>query len=50
MQRHGLEWLCRLATEPGRLGRRYATVVPLFLILLAGDLLRTAFSRPGPTQ
>ncbi len=50
MQRHGLEWLFRLATEPGRLGRRYATVVPLFLILLAGDLLRTVFSRPGPTQ
>ena len=50
MQRRGLEWLFRLATEPGRLGRRYATVVPLFLILLAGDLLRTAFSRLGPTQ
>lgn len=25
MQRHGLEWLHRLSTEPGRLAKRYAT-------------------------
>lgn len=31
MQRSGLEWLFRLAIEPKRLWRRYASVVPLFV-------------------
>jgi N-acetylglucosaminyldiphosphoundecaprenol N-acetyl-beta-D-mannosaminyltransferase len=32
MQRSGLEWLYRLAREPRRLWRRYAIIVPGFLI------------------
>ena len=34
MQRSGLEWLFRLSSEPGRLWRRYAYVVPMFLWLV----------------
>lgn len=34
-QRLGLEWLYRLAREPGRLWRRYVLLNPLFLALLA---------------
>lgn len=30
IQRSGFEWLFRLGTEPGRLGRRYLTTTPLF--------------------
>jgi N-acetylglucosaminyldiphosphoundecaprenol N-acetyl-beta-D-mannosaminyltransferase len=37
MQRSGLEWLFRLATEPGRLWRRYARY-PLFVMLAAAQL------------
>ncbi len=33
MQRGGLEWAFRLASEPRRLWRRYLTVVPLFVPL-----------------
>jgi N-acetylglucosaminyldiphosphoundecaprenol N-acetyl-beta-D-mannosaminyltransferase len=33
IQRSGLEWLFRLATEPRRLWRRYLSVIPLFLAL-----------------
>lgn len=32
LQRHGLEWAYRLASEPRRLGRRYLVVVPTFLL------------------
>jgi N-acetylglucosaminyldiphosphoundecaprenol N-acetyl-beta-D-mannosaminyltransferase len=35
MQRNGLEWLFRLATEPRRLGKRYLLGIPRFLLLLA---------------
>jgi N-acetylglucosaminyldiphosphoundecaprenol N-acetyl-beta-D-mannosaminyltransferase len=42
MQRNGLEWLFRLCSEPRRLWRRYAYIVPGFLILAAGELLRRA--------
>ena len=42
MQRCGLEWLFRLCSEPRRLWRRYAYVVPGFLILAAGELARRA--------
>lgn len=35
MQRSGFEWLFRLATEPKRLWRRYAVIVPAFLVLIA---------------
>ena len=31
MQRHGLEWLFRLAQEPGRLWRRYLRYNPRFV-------------------
>jgi N-acetylglucosaminyldiphosphoundecaprenol N-acetyl-beta-D-mannosaminyltransferase len=34
MQRSGLEWLFRLATEPRRLWRRYAVIVPMFVLLV----------------
>ncbi|MGI8969036.1 MAG: WecB/TagA/CpsF family glycosyltransferase [Chloroflexota bacterium] len=31
MTEHGLEWLCRLATEPRKLWRRYLIGIPVFL-------------------
>ncbi len=40
LQRNGLEWLFRLATEPRRLYRRYAYIVPAFATLAAAALLR----------
>ncbi len=42
MQRHGLEWLFRLCSEPKRLWRRYAYIVPGFSCLAAGELLQHA--------
>ncbi|MGH2606540.1 MAG: WecB/TagA/CpsF family glycosyltransferase, partial [Anaerolineales bacterium] len=39
MQRSGLEWLFRLATEPRRLGRRYLVDNPLFVVLVTMQLL-----------
>src|SRR5258708_5507561 len=44
MQRRGLEWLFRLCSEPRRLWRRYAYIVPGFAILAVGDLVRRAIS------
>jgi N-acetylglucosaminyldiphosphoundecaprenol N-acetyl-beta-D-mannosaminyltransferase len=40
MQRNGLEWLFRLATEPRRLGRRYLVNNPLFVLLTLRQMLR----------
>ncbi len=42
LQRTGLEWIFRLASEPRRLARRYLHTVPafLFLSLLAATGLR----------
>lgn len=40
MQRSGLEWAFRLASEPRRLARRYGTIIPRFLYLLAKETLR----------
>ena len=40
MQRSGLEWLFRLATEPRRLGRRYLKHNPRFVLLALWQLLR----------
>lgn len=40
LQRAGLEWAFRLAVEPRRLWRRYARVVPRFLLGDAGERLR----------
>jgi N-acetylglucosaminyldiphosphoundecaprenol N-acetyl-beta-D-mannosaminyltransferase len=48
MQRRGLEWLYRLSTEPRRLWRRYATIVPRFLVLAAWQLMRAAPRDPAP--
>jgi N-acetylglucosaminyldiphosphoundecaprenol N-acetyl-beta-D-mannosaminyltransferase len=39
MQRSGLEWLFRLATEPKRLWRRYLTNNPLFVLLVLRQIL-----------
>lgn len=49
MQRNGFEWLFRLITEPRRLWRRYATIVPGFLFLASGALVRRVFS-PSPVS
>jgi len=40
-QRSGLEWAYRLACEPRRLWKRYAKIVPLFIVLA---LVQIAFS------
>jgi N-acetylglucosaminyldiphosphoundecaprenol N-acetyl-beta-D-mannosaminyltransferase len=45
MQHAGLEWLYRLASEPRRLWRRYARIVPMFIGLALLQLLRERFSR-----
>jgi N-acetylglucosaminyldiphosphoundecaprenol N-acetyl-beta-D-mannosaminyltransferase len=37
---HGLEWLFRLLTEPKRLWRRYARIVPVFLVKAGLQLYR----------
>ena len=47
MQRSGLEWMFRLGTEPGRLWRRYAYIVPGFLVLATGALARRTFGIPS---
>jgi N-acetylglucosaminyldiphosphoundecaprenol N-acetyl-beta-D-mannosaminyltransferase len=41
MQRWGLEWLFRLATEPRRLWKRYLSQNPRFVALFVMQLLRT---------
>ena len=41
MQPLGLEWLFRLATEPRRLWRRYAYHNPRFVVLLAGQYVKS---------
>jgi N-acetylglucosaminyldiphosphoundecaprenol N-acetyl-beta-D-mannosaminyltransferase len=41
MQRNGLEWLFRLATEPRRLWRRYLSIVPRFIVLAGAQLVRS---------
>jgi N-acetylglucosaminyldiphosphoundecaprenol N-acetyl-beta-D-mannosaminyltransferase len=42
MQRHALEWLFRLCSEPRRLWRRYAYIVPGFMIIACCELVRRA--------
>lgn len=39
MRRHGLEWLFRLAQEPGRLWRRYLIPNTIFILLVIRKLL-----------
>jgi N-acetylglucosaminyldiphosphoundecaprenol N-acetyl-beta-D-mannosaminyltransferase len=43
MRNHGLEWLHRLYSEPGRLWRRYLTTNLAFIVLALRQLMR------GPT-
>jgi N-acetylglucosaminyldiphosphoundecaprenol N-acetyl-beta-D-mannosaminyltransferase len=45
MQRSGLEWLHRVCSEPRRLWRRYASIVPSFMIFAAGALIGRAIRR-----
>lgn len=40
MQRSGLEWLFRLCVEPRRLGLRYLTTNPVFVLRVAAQKLR----------
>lgn len=40
MKRLGLEWLFRLATEPGRLWRRYLLQNPVFIALFTAQVIR----------
>lgn len=47
MQQNGLEWLFRLGSEPGRLWRRYAFIVPAFSVLAVGMLIRHAVRFSG---
>jgi N-acetylglucosaminyldiphosphoundecaprenol N-acetyl-beta-D-mannosaminyltransferase len=43
MQRSSLEWAYRLSSEPRRLWRRYAKVVPMFALLATRQLFLHAF-------
>jgi len=45
LQRSGMEWAFRLATEPRRLWRRYLFNNTRFVTLLAGEMVRSAFVR-----
>lgn len=47
MQRAGLEWLHRLASEPTRLWRRYLLENPRFVLGVGMDLLRARRQIPG---
>jgi N-acetylglucosaminyldiphosphoundecaprenol N-acetyl-beta-D-mannosaminyltransferase len=49
VQQNGLEWLYRLIQEPKRLWRRYLTIVPRFILLIALSRLlgHAAFSATG---
>jgi exopolysaccharide biosynthesis WecB/TagA/CpsF family protein len=42
MQRYGLEWLFRLASEPRRLWKRYLVYNSLFLWFVSGQVIRQA--------
>jgi exopolysaccharide biosynthesis WecB/TagA/CpsF family protein len=42
MQNHGLEWLYRLAQEPGRLWKRYLLLGPVYLTLVLIEALGIA--------
>lgn len=40
MQRHGFEWLFRMASEPRRLSKRYLQIVPKFIFRLGSSMIR----------
>ena len=47
MQDHGLEWLCRLVQEPGRLWKRYLVDdLPVFMRLMAQGQAKSIATRP----
>lgn len=47
MRRNGLEWLHRVASEPRRLGRRYAVTNPQFVAIVLGQALRRGSANGG---
>jgi exopolysaccharide biosynthesis WecB/TagA/CpsF family protein len=48
MQDRGLEWLFRVTHEPRRLGRRYATYPPVFVLMVARQYIaERVLSRPS---
>jgi N-acetylglucosaminyldiphosphoundecaprenol N-acetyl-beta-D-mannosaminyltransferase len=47
MQRTGLEWLFRLVSEPRRLWRRYAHIVPVFIALTMWQFLAARLQTMG---
>ena len=47
MQRRGLEWLFRLASEPARLWRRYLFLSPLFLVCVWSQMFGARFNTSG---
>jgi N-acetylglucosaminyldiphosphoundecaprenol N-acetyl-beta-D-mannosaminyltransferase len=49
MQRNGLEWLFRALSEPRRLGRRYAWIVPVFMFR-GGMQIISNYLRGGATS
>jgi N-acetylglucosaminyldiphosphoundecaprenol N-acetyl-beta-D-mannosaminyltransferase len=50
MQRSGLEWLYRLAREPRRLWRRYATQNPRFVVAFVRQYVRERRGRRKPSM
>jgi N-acetylglucosaminyldiphosphoundecaprenol N-acetyl-beta-D-mannosaminyltransferase len=50
MQKSGLEWLFRLAQEPGRMWRRYLITNTTFLLLLAKEWIRYRVGLLVPTM
>ena len=45
MQRRGLEWLYRLASEPSRLWRRYLVMAPLFIFSIIREQIAVTLGR-----
>jgi N-acetylglucosaminyldiphosphoundecaprenol N-acetyl-beta-D-mannosaminyltransferase len=50
LQKAGLEWVFRLATEPRRLSKRYLRQNPRFALLFVRQLVRARMSRPTIPQ
>jgi N-acetylglucosaminyldiphosphoundecaprenol N-acetyl-beta-D-mannosaminyltransferase len=50
LQKAGLEWLFRLATEPKRLSRRYLRQNPRFALLFGAQLVRARIGQPATSQ
>jgi N-acetylglucosaminyldiphosphoundecaprenol N-acetyl-beta-D-mannosaminyltransferase len=49
MTEHGLEWVCRLATEPAKLWRRYLIGNPAFMARVLRERLRRFLSLSSPS-